>query len=53
MVKTLAQDSGGLGFDPWPSQTKDFKILWLVAVPLSVWYYGSRAKTGQPGVSIM
>ncbi|GFR61736.1 hypothetical protein ElyMa_005439600 [Elysia marginata] len=25
-VKTLAQRSGGAGFDPWPSQTKDFKI---------------------------
>ncbi|GFR61792.1 hypothetical protein ElyMa_001855600 [Elysia marginata] len=52
--KDTRSEIGRYGFDPRPSQTKDFRIgILLVADPSSVWHYGFGAKSGRPGVRIM
>ena len=50
--KASAQDAGGRGFDPRPSQSKDLKIV-ISSCSVDALHEGVSAKTGWPGVSIM
>ena len=45
MVSVLTLSAEGPGFDPWPGQTKDIKVV-FDASPLSMQHLGVRAKTG-------
>ncbi|GFS13626.1 orexin receptor type 1 [Elysia marginata] len=52
--KDTRSEIGRYGFDPGPSQTKDFKIgITVVADLPRVWHYGFSATSGRPGVRIM